>query len=47
MVIKKAHFVYENADIKVAAICSEVGFGEGINKDLDGHLKGQLSEAVQ
>ena len=47
MVIKKARFVYENADIKVTAICSEVGFGEGINKDLDGHLKGQLSEAVR
>ena len=47
MVIKKSHFVYENADIKVAAICSEVGFREGVNKDLDGHLKGQLSEAVQ
>ena len=47
MVIKKSHFVYEDADIKVAAICSEVGFGEGVNKDLDGHLKGQLSEAVQ
>ena len=47
MVIKKAHFLYENADIKVAAICSELGFGEGVNKELDGHLKGQLSEAVQ
>ena len=47
MVIKKAHFIYEDADIKVAAICSEVGFREGVNKDLDGHLKGQLSEAVR
>ena len=47
MVIKKAHFIYEDADIKVAAICSELGFGTGVNKDLDGHLKGQLSEAVQ
>ena len=47
MVIKKAHFIYEDADIKVAAICSELGFGTGVNKDLDGHLKGQLSEAVR
>ena len=47
MVIKKSHFIYEDADIKVAAICSELGFGTGVNKDLDGHLKGQLSEAVQ
>ena len=47
MGIKKSHFVYEDADIKVAAICSELGFREGVNKDLDGHLKGQLSEAVQ
>ena len=47
MVIKKAHFIYEDVDIKVAAICSELGFGTGSNKDLDGHLKGQLSEAVR
>ena len=47
MVIKKAHFVYEDADIKVAAICSELGFGTGYSKELDGHLKGQLSEAVK
>ena len=47
MVVKKAHFIYEDADIKVAAICSELGFGAGVNKDLDGHLKGQLSEAVR
>ena len=47
MVIKKAHFIYEDADIKVAAICSELGFETGVNKDLDGHMKGQLSEAVQ
>ena len=47
MVIKKAHFIYEDADIKVAAICSELGFQTGSNKELDGHLKGQLSEAVQ
>ena len=47
MVIKKAHFIYKDADIKVIAICSELGFGTGVNKALDGHLKGQLSEAVQ
>ena len=47
MVIKKAHFIYEDADIKVAAICSELGFQTGSNKELDGHLKGQLSEAVR
>ena len=47
MVIKKAHFIYEDADIKVIAICSELGFQTGSNKDLDGHLKGQLSEAVR
>ena len=47
MVIKKAHFIYEDADIKVAAICSELGFETGRNKELDGHLKGQLSEAVR
>ena len=47
MVIKKAHFIYEDADIKVAAICSELGFATGSNKELDGHLKGQLSEAVR
>ena len=47
MVIKKAHFVYEDADIKVAAICSEVGFREGVNKKLDDHVKGQLSDAVR
>ena len=47
MVIKKGHFIYEDADIKVAAICSELGFGTGYSKELDGHLKGQLSEAVR
>ena len=47
MVIKKAHFVFEDADIKVAAICSELGFATGSNKELDGYLKGQLSEAVR
>ena len=47
MVVKKAHFIYEDADIKVAAICSELGFQTGSNKELDGHLKGQLSEAVR
>ena len=46
LVIKKAHFAYEDADIKVAAICSELGFATGSNKELDGHLKGQLSETV-
>ena len=47
MVVKKAHFIYEDADIKVAAICSELGFQTGRNKELDSHLKGQLSEAVK
>ncbi len=47
MVIKKAHFLYEDADIKVAAICSELGFGTGYSKELDGHLKGEVSEAVR
>ena len=47
MTVKKAHFIYEDADIKVAAICSELGFQTGVNKDLDSHLKGQLSEAVK
>ena len=47
MVIKKTHFIYEDVDIKVIAICSELGFETGVNKDLDGHLKGQLSEAVR
>ena len=43
----QVNFVYEDADIKVAAICSELGFATGSNKELDGHLKGQLSEAVR
>ena len=47
MVVKKAHFIYEDADIKVAAICSEMGFQTGINNELDGRLKGQLSKVVQ
>ena len=47
MTVKKAHFIYEDADIKVAAICSELGFQTGSNKELDGHLKGQLSETVR
>ena len=47
IVIKKAHFLYEDADIKVDAICSELGFGTGYSKELDGHLKGKLSEAVR
>ena len=47
MVVKKAHFIYEDADIKVAAICSDLGFQTGCNKELDGHLKGQLSEVVK
>ena len=47
IVIKKAHFIYEDADIKVDAICSELGFETGYNKELDGHLKRQLSEAVR
>ena len=47
MVIKKSHFVYEDVDIKVAAICSELRFREGVNKNLDAHVKGQLSEAVR
>ena len=47
MTIKKAHFMYEDFDVKVAAICSELGFQTGRNKELDGHLKGQLSEAVK
>ena len=46
LAIKKAHFIYEDADIKVAAICSEPEFQTGVNKDLDSHLKGQLSKVV-
>ena len=47
MAVKKAHFINEDADIKVAAICSELGLQTDRNKDLDDHLKGQLSEAVK
>ena len=43
----KSHFIYEDADIKVAAICSELGFETDSNKEFDGHRKGQLSEAVR
>ena len=39
--------MYEDFDVKVAAICSELGFHTGRNKELDSHLKGQLSEAVK
>ena len=46
LVLKKGHFLYEDADIKIAAICSELQFTEGLNKDLNDHLKGQLQQTV-
>ena len=46
LVLKKGHFLYEDADIKIAAICSELGFTKGLNKDLNDQLKGQLLQTV-
>ena len=46
LVLKKGHFLYEDADIKIAAICSELQFARGLNKDLNDQLKGQLRETV-
>ena len=46
IVLKKAYFMYEDADIKVIAISSEQGFGEGDNKELDGLTGGLLSKAI-
>ena len=46
LIIKKGHFLYEDADIKIAAICSEMGFIKGLNKSLNDPLKGQLQQTV-
>ena len=46
LVLKKSHFIYEDADIKIAAICSEMGFTKGLNKNLNDQLKGQLQQTV-
>ena len=46
LIINKGHFLYEDADIKIAAICSEMGFTKGLNKDLNDQLKGQLQQTV-
>ena len=46
LVVKKSHFIYEDADIKIAAICSEMGFTKGLNKNLNDQLKGQLQQTV-
>ena len=32
LVLKKGRFLYEDADIKIAAICSEIGFTKGLNR---------------
>ena len=42
VVLKKGHFLYEDADIKIAAICNKMGFTKGLNKNLNDQLKGQL-----
>ena len=46
LIIKKGLFLYEDADIKIAAMCSELGFTKGLNKDLNDQLKGQLKQTV-
>jgi O-acetyl-ADP-ribose deacetylase (regulator of RNase III) len=46
LTIRQQHFLYENTDIKIAAICSEMGFTKGINKNLNNALKGLLQETV-
>ena len=46
LVMKKNHFLYEDTDIKIAAICSEMGFTKGLNKNLNDQLKGQLQQTV-
>ena len=46
LVVKKGRFLYEDADIKIAAICSEMGFIKGLNKNLNDQLKGRLQQTV-
>ena len=46
LVVKKGRFLYEDADIKIVAICSEMGFTKGLNKNLNDHLKGQIQQTV-
>ena len=46
LVVKKGHFLYEDVDIKIAAICSELPFTRGLNKDLNDQLKGELKQTV-
>ena len=46
LVVKKGGFLHEDADIKIVAICSEMGFTKGLNKNLNDQLKGQLQQTV-
>ena len=46
LVLKKGPFLFEDADIKIAAICSELQFTRGLNKDLNDQLKGILQQTV-
>ena len=46
IVVKKGRFLYEDVDIKIVAICSEMGFTKGLSKDLNDRLNGQLQQTV-
>ena len=46
LVVKKGRFLYEDADIKIAAICSEMGFTKGLNKNLNDQMNGLLQQTV-
>ena len=41
-----SHFLYEDADVKIVAVCSELGFSEPANKNLDEQLKGSLQQTI-
>ena len=47
IILKKAHFIYEDVDIKVVGISSELGFEKGTLKNLNDQMGGQLLKAIQ
>ena len=47
IILKKAHFIYEDVDIKVVGISSEFGFQKGTLKNLNDQMGGQLLKAIQ
>ena len=47
LLVKVGHFLYEHTEIKIAAICSELGFAVGLNKDLNESLNGELKTVVE